>query len=175
MPMLSDLSSEPAPVAKPWLRTIERGKKLKASGAALAHEYETDTRTLKAPDWVYLQVSWSAYQIHPIAWDDLDQYGAFDGPDMARWTWEGPTSLLPGETPNCTIRCEVAYSTTSSPGSDWKEYREGRYRLQSVKARLVITRPNADYDFRVLRLATRVTRVARRRSDAITERFFHNG
>ena len=175
MPQLQNVSVEAAPTNQPWLPAPERGAKLKANGASLTHSYETDTRALAEADWVYLQVGWIAYQVHPMGWDALDVYGAFDGRDMQRWTWEGPTSLRAGEVGNCSIACELAYSTTSSPGSDWRAFRPGRYKLRSFKVRLVVTRPSTSYDFRILRLATRATRVAVPRREVFAERFFDHG
>lgn len=159
-----------------WIPLQLRGSKLKPSGGGLVHTYETDAQVLAESDWVYLQVVSSMYQIHPKAWDNYDEFGAFDGRNMSRWTWEGPLHLLPGETPNCTSLVEVAYSQTTDPGSAWQEVFPGElYKLRSFKTRVTVTRPHTSYDFRITRLATRATRRAPAQRDIMAERFFNRG
>lgn len=176
MGTLISLAVESAPSMKPWLPAWERGAKLKASGVALTHEYQTETLTLSSPDSLYLQVSFRAWQIHPMKWNDLDQFGPIDGIEMQRWTWEGPTSIMPGELPNCSIRCEVTHSVGSSPGSDWKVHQPGeRYYLRSCKARIVIARPSTAYNFRVAELRIRGTREPEVIPSIHAARFYSHG
>jgi hypothetical protein len=137
----------------PWVAPERRSAALKASGGGLVHTYESDAQALGAAAWVYLQAVIYAEQIHPATADDLD---AMSGRDLARWSIEGPTFVRPGETPNCTLKLEVAYSLTATPGSDWREFRPGRYKLRSYQMKLTVTRPTTDYDFRIYRLGAEV-------------------
>ena len=104
-----------------------------------------------------------------------DALGPIEGPNAARWTLEGPTFPVPGEPANSTVKLEVAHSLTATPGSDWREFRPGLYKLRSYRVRLTITRPTLDFDFRVYRLATRATRRAQPQAQAVSERFFAHG
>lgn len=169
------MTVEAAPTPHPWIPLSERGSKLKATAGSTTHSYTTDDRVLASAGWVYLQIVFKAYQIHPATVDELDVLGPVGGRNALRWTIEGPTSHRPGDPgagANCAMKLEVAYSTTATPGSDWQVYRpRGRYKLRSFKTRLTITRPDETYDFRVVRFATRATRVGLSQRDHYTERF----
>lgn len=161
MPAFASVSIEAAPVAKPWITPAFSGPKLQPSGSGLEHVYTTDTKALTEADWVYLQVVLVAHQIHPATVAELATLGPVGSANAQRWTIEGPLSHQPGDpgNGNCTVLVEIAHSLTSDPGTDWKPYREGRYRLRSVKARVTITRPDDTYSFRVLRFALVAERV----------------
>ena len=165
MPIASSISLEAAPPVKPWIPLERRGPKLKASGSSLTHTFTTDTEVLDSVDYVYLEIVLGAYQIHPATIKELAALGPVGGANARRWTIEGPTSHRPGDPgvgANCTMKVEIAHSMNTDPGSDWREYVPGprKYRLRSVKARLVITRPALPYDFRVTQFSLQATRVA---------------
>lgn len=161
MPTLGSVSVEAAPVSKPWVTPTFGGPKLEPSGGGLVHTYTTDTKVLAEADWTYLQVVLVAWQIHPATVAELAQLGPVGSANAQRWTIEGPLSHQPGDpgNVNCTVTVEIAHSMTSDPGSDWRPYVEGKYRLRSVKARVTITRPTTDYSFRIARMALRAERV----------------
>lgn len=165
MPLQSALTTEVAPSAseKLWLPPEMRGTKLKPTGSGLVHTFTTDTYVLAESDWVYLQIALVAYQIHPATVAELSALGPVGGPNAKRWTIEGPLVHVPGdpgEETNCTMRIEVATSMTSTPGSAWRDYSPGRFRLRSAKARLTITRPSTAYSFRVARFTLVATRIS---------------
>lgn len=164
MPYTSSVAVDPAPVSPgPWKPVRERGPKLIPSGSGLVHVYETDAKSLAEADWVRLSVVCSAYQIHPATVAELAALGPVGGANAQRWTVEGPLCAMPGDpgAGNCSIVAEIAYSLTSeNPGTDWRPYVPGEYRLRSVKARVTITRPNDSYSFRVLQLGIEASRIA---------------
>ncbi len=161
MPTLSSVSIEAAPAAKGWITPTFGGPKLRPSGVGLSHVYTTDAKVLAEADWTYLQVVLVAWQIHPATVAELAALGPVGGSNAKRWTIEGPLSHQPDDpgAGNCTVTVEIAHSMTSDPGTDWKPYVEGKYRLRSVKARVTITRPTTDYSFRIARLALVAERV----------------
>lgn len=162
MPIATAMTIEAA-TPNPWLPVEHRGTKLKPSGVGLIHSYETDPKDLLEADWAYLQVALVAYQVHPATVAELVALGPVGGANARRWTIEGPLLHRPGDPgagANCTMVLEVAHSLTSDPGTDWKPYRPGKYRLRSVKARVTITRPAATYSFRIVRFALLATRVS---------------
>ena len=74
------------------------------------------------------------------------------------WSWEGPlddlhTDATWRESSNVAMVVEMAYSTTSSPGSGWVAYRPGVYKLRSVKFRISFERATSGYDVRLTRAA----------------------
>jgi hypothetical protein len=161
MPTLASVSIEAAPVAKGWITPTFGGPKLKPSGGGLSHVYTTDAKVLAEADWTYLQVVLVAWQIHPATVAELAALGPVGGSNAKRWTIEGPLSHQPDDPGdgNCTVSVEIAHSMTSDPGTDWRPYVEGKYRLRSVKARVTITRPSTAYSFRIARLALVAERV----------------
>lgn len=161
----------------PWVPAIKRSVALKRDNlnVYLVAQFTTNDHVLAESDWVYLQAAVYAEQIHPWTLDQVDALGPIEGPNAQRWTMEGPTSIAPGEPANCTMLLEVAHSLTTSPGSDWREFRPGRYKLRSYRMRLTITRPSLDFDFRVYRFATRATRAAPAQREVFAERFMLNG
>ena len=162
MPSSSGFAIEAAPSDAVNLPIRLRGPKLRASGTDLVHVYETDTKALSEADWVYLSVVCSAYQIHPATVAQLAALGPVGGDNAKRWTIEGPLCDMPDDpgAGNCTIKAEIAYSLGPDPGSDWKPYEQGRYRLRSVKARVTVTRPTTHYQFRITQLGILATRIS---------------
>jgi hypothetical protein len=163
MPAFASTTTEAAPSGADVFVTPpdRRLPRLKPSGATLSGVYTTDTLVFAEADWVILQVALVAWQIHPATIAELAALGPLGGANAKRWTIEGPLSHRPGDpgSGNCTIKVEIATSMTDDPGSNWVEYEAGRYRLRSAKARLTVTRPAADYDWRVSRFALRAVRV----------------
>jgi len=163
MPTTSALDVEAAPPASDlWVPITHRGAKLKPS-TGLTHSYTTDTKLLTEADWVYLQIAYAAYQIHPATVADLAALGPVGGRDALRWTIEGPLVHRPGdpgEQTDCVVTLEIAYSLSADPGANWIRYKPDTYRLRSAKARLTITRPSTAYSFRVIRFALLAHRVA---------------
>jgi hypothetical protein len=161
MPVVSSVDIEAAPTSKPWITPAFGGPKLKPSGGGLVHSYTTDAKTFAEADWVYLQIVVAAYQIHPATAAELAALGPVGSANAQRWTIEGPLSHQPGDPgagQNCTIKAELATSMSEAPGSDWRDYGPGKYRLRSAKARITITRPSTAYDFRVTRFSLLATR-----------------
>lgn len=163
-----------AGTTNPWVPAIRRSAALKrdALNVELVATFTGDPHVLSESDWVYLQVSMYAEQIHPWTVDQIDALGPIEGENAARWTWEGPTYTLPGEPANCTFALEVAHSLTSDPGTDYRAFQSGLFKLRSYRVRLVITRPSLEFDFRVYRLATRATRRALPQREVHVERWF---
>lgn len=163
MPVYSEVSIEAAPSAaeRLYLPREQRGKKAKpASG--LSHTYTTDVYSMAEADWVYLQVTLVAYQIHPATIAELAALGPVGGPNARRWTIEGPLHHVPGDPgaeTNCTMKLEIAHSMAATPGSAWRDYEAGRFRLRSAQARVTIVRPSAAYDFRICRFSLLATKV----------------
>jgi hypothetical protein len=174
MSVLSGLTASAGLGIAPGVPPVKQSPSLAPSGGGLTHVYTSGTKIIAGgePDWVYLSAVLYAEQIHPATLEDLD---AMDVRDLERWSIEGPTSLRPGETPNCSLTLDMAYSLTTTPGTDWREFRPGEYKLRSYILRLTITRPTTDYDFRVYRLATRATRKAKPMRETFHERFFNLG
>lgn len=158
-----EIALHPISTIKPWIPLEERGDQLKPTGSGLVHVYTTDAYVLTEADWVYLQIALIAHQIHPATVAELAALGPVGGANAKRWTIEGPLVHQPddpGEATNCTMALEVTQSMTADPGSNWRRYTPGRFRLRSVKARLTLTRPALTYDFRVLRFALLATRIS---------------
>ena len=170
MPITTNMTVE-AGAPSIWVPAYLRGPQLKPS-AGTTHTHETDAQALAEADWVYLQIVLMAYQIHPMTVGGLDAFGPIGGRNFLRWTSEGPTSLLPGETANCSIRVDVAHSLTATAGSDWREHDSGRHKLRSFKARVVVTRPDTTYDFRIVRFGVQATVNAPPMPDRLGERWF---
>ena len=171
MPLVDHVAIESAPTAFPWLPASEQGAKVKPSGLSLTHSYTTNTYPLDEADWVYLELVFAAYQIHPATVAELAALGPVGGENAKRWTIEGPLYHRPGDPgvgSNCTMVLEIAHSLTSSPGDDWKPYTPGRYRLRSVKARVRLTRPHTSYEFRITRMALRAKRIAPQQRPRVT-------
>lgn len=164
-----------AAVNSPWIPAVRRSAHLKATGVALTGSYTTDVHAFSEPDEVYLQAVTYAEQVHPWTVEQVAALGPIEGPNARRWTMEGPTSLRPGEPSNCTLKVEVATSLGAAPGGDWRTFVPGMFKLRSYKFRATLTRPSADFDFRLYRLATRATRKAQPMRDWATERLFDNG
>lgn len=148
---------------------------LKATGGGTLHTYTGDAQSLSSLQEVHLEVVLVAYQIHPYTLDQLDQLGPIGGRNWRRWSLEGPTCPRDGEPDNCTIQVQIAHSPTATAGTDWKEYRPGLYRLRSYNARIRITRPNTNFDFRVHRFAVRVARLKESYTNELLVRAFSNG
>lgn len=161
----------------PWDPVVKKSVALKRDSlnAHLIGQFTSNARVLAESDWVYLQALLYAEQIHPWTVDQVAALGPIEGRNAMRWTLEGPLSPGPGEPANCAIFLEVAHSLTATPGSDWREFKPGKYKLRSYRMRLTIARPSLDFDFRIYRLATRATRVAPPQRDAVGAAFFSHG
>ncbi len=168
MPQLQHGSIDAAPTEYPWIPASKLGPAVRPSGVELESSYTTDTKTLAEADWVYLQVVMAAHQVHPATVAELALLGPVGGANAKRWTIEGPLMHRPGDpgavfgndAPQCTALVEVAHSLTADPGTNWRRYVPGRYRLRSVQARVTITRPDPSYSFALTRLAIMATRIA---------------
>lgn len=163
--------------SNPWVPVIKRSGALKRDllNVIPEHQFTTDAYVLSESDWVYLQAVLYAEQIHPWTVDQVDALGPIEGPNAARWTMEGPTFDLPGEPQQCDCKIEVAHSLTDDPGTDWRVFRAGKFKLRSAKLRLTITRHSLDFDFRVYRFALRATRMAPPQRDVMAERYWNRG
>lgn len=165
MPQFQDVGVEDAPTGQAllWTPLDLRSRKLKAS-SGLVGTYTTEALVLSECDWVYLQASLVAYQIHPATVAELAALGAVGGANAQRWTIEGPLLHRPGDPgvgSNCSIRVDVSTSINSaSPGTNWRSFTPGRYRIRSAVARLTLTRPSTSYNWRVARFGLLGTRVA---------------
>lgn len=173
MGTIISMSIQP-PSTDPWVPLIRRGAALKRDllNVDLIGSYTGDAHVFDEAEWVYLQAVTYAEQVHPWTVDQIDALGPIEGANAMRWTFEGPTSIRAGEPQNCTMALELAYSQTTVPGSDWRTFRPGRYKLRSYRVRIVVTRPSLDFDFRVYRLATRATKLGKARKRVIEERFY---
>lgn len=142
---------------------------VESSGPGLGFRYEFTGQSFSAAVHVYLQVGLIARQIHPAT---IAEVSAIVGPLGSRkarqWTIEGPLLASLWDEPNCTVKVEVAHSLGSTPGTDWREYRPGVYRLRSYAVRVTITRPSAAFDFRLSRLYVRATKMGERRVDRVS-------
>lgn len=129
-------------------------------GSALEATYET-AYTAPAPTnaiRAYVECWWTADHEHPLTLDEWT-WGLAD-PLYERWTLEGPTTLLDGETANCTLKAQIAIDEGSGFG-DWQDVRSGAiYSLMDAKFRLVATRADTTYDVRIHRFITRIRQQA---------------
>jgi hypothetical protein len=133
---------------------------LEFDGSALEATYET-AYTAPAPTnaiRAYVECWWEAVQEHPLTIGEWTW--ALGDPMFQRWTLEGPTTVLEGETANCTLKAQIAIDEGSGFG-DWQDVRSGAvYSLMDAKFRLVATRASTDYNLRIERFITRIRQQA---------------
>jgi len=141
-----------------------------ASGSGTTHTYQFTGTPFSTAVPVFLQVGVEAEQHHPATLTELDKLGPIGGRNMGRWTLEGPLVALSGDagsTVNCTLTTEVAFSTSLTAGSDFREYKAGIYRMRSFKVKVTVVRPDATYNFAITRLSVRATKIGARRADPV--------
>ncbi len=133
---------------------------LQFTGSNLEATYET-AYTAPAPTTpirAYVEVWWEAVQVHPLT--AAEEIWAAGDPRFSRWTAEGPMTILPGETENCTLKAQIQVDEGSGLG-DWQDVRCGAvYSLRDAHFRLVATRPDATYNIKVTRFVTRIRQQA---------------
>lgn len=145
---------------------------LEFAGSALTATYTIGdpdnpaTIATQLPRESFLEAAVVAEQVHPLTWD-MAEFGWGDEKNL-RWTWEGPTHLLPGEIANCTITIQVRVNTSGAAGdwSAWLDFRPGLVSIAAAQFRLVVTRPNTSYQVKIHSFRTRV----RQRRTALTRR-----
>jgi len=137
---------------------------LEFAGSGLTGYYESAVPSTAMMDKmridpVFIEAHTVAYQVHPVAWEELPW--AWGDPLMQRMTWEGPIDQpISGETLPCSVTIEISVKPDKDTAwTGWKTYEPGVYTGIGFKYRLVVTRPNTDYDVRISRFATRIKRV----------------
>ena len=137
------------------------GDYLTFDGSSLTATYET---AYTAPSFsltanpvivrAYVEAWIEAEQNHPLTLADIT-WGIGD-PRFSRWTLEGPLTLLPGESENCTLRVQINYHD-GVDWSGWQDVTSGSvYYMTDAKFRLLATRPSTDYDVFIRRFVTRI-------------------
>ena len=138
---------------------------LEFAGASLTGVYTTADPELyggislvssRTPRRCYAEACLVAEQVHPMSWETSEW--AWGEDKWRRWTFEGPTHVLPGEIANCTVRIEVRINTSGTNGDwgSWREYRPGVYSLSSCQFRVTFTRPDTTYQIKANSFRTRV-------------------
>ena len=104
----------------------------------------------------YVEAYWEAEQVHSLTWEYAA--GAWSDSVYSTWTWEGPSSPLPSKG-EVTLWMEVSINEdgTSDGWSGFRRYQPGLYSLVDVRFRLRATRPDTDFDMRLMKLHTRIT------------------
>lgn len=126
-------------------------QRLAFSGSALQGSYTTTTFDLGVARRAHVGICWEGLQVPGLAFDDLP---AVDDPSMRSWTAEGYLDPNHPDFGQVKVELQWAYSTTAAdPGSDWKPFRPSVAYFRSCRFRLVFTRPTADWDMRVDRIA----------------------
>lgn len=157
----------PAPALVDCVATADwTGRKfLEFTGSALSATYTTvlgPALSGQRAREVYCEAVVVAEQVHPMPMVDAFPFGV-GAPESDSWTVEGPTTL---DAPACKLWIEISVDN----GATWANYKPGVYVGKQIKFRMLMTRPNAEFNVRVYRFATRVRRVpfnapAGRRSD----------
>jgi hypothetical protein len=89
-----------------------------------------------------------------------------ESPRGSRRSLEGALTVLPGEPANPTVEIQWSYATSSGGAySDWVPFVPGVHFIVNARFRLVCTRPNTDYQIRIFRFHTRMTRIPRQRRE----------
>lgn len=136
------------------------GWHLQFTGSDLEATYET-AYTAPAPTAAiraYVEVWWEAVQVHPLTAEE-ETWAAGD-PRYSRWTAEGPMTVLPGESQNCTLKAQIKVDEGSGLG-EWQDVRCGAvYSLSDAHFRLVATRPSTEYNVKITRFVTRIRQQA---------------
>lgn len=140
-------------------------KYLEFAGSALTASYETALGpALKGmrDRECYCEAFAVAEHVSPAPMELAFPYGA-GAPESDHWTIEGSTL-------ESAARCTLSLSISTDNGVTWAAYKPGKYVGKLFRFRINLTRPSADFNVRVWRFSTRVTRVpfsnpAGRRSD----------
>ena len=143
-PVKTDLA-----VATDW----EGRSYLEFSGSALTASYETSIGTVSDRQKARrctVEAFAEAMQDFPSA---IESYGDFPaaGYELACLTAEGWVSKDRTRPLDCTLRLLI-----SVDGGDFVDFAPGRFALTSATIKMVLTRPNTDYNVRVYRMHTRV-------------------
>lgn len=152
--------------------TTYNGRKvLEFSGANLSGTYTTAGKLsllTAQPEWAWVQFHSVADQVSPWTVSQLASLPV-GSPIGQNLTVEGLLTYLSGPTPEfdylidtapCTIKTQMRF-TTSASGSfgDWVDYKPGLYNFVNVQFRITVTRPNTDYNIRIYRCHSRLSRL----------------
>ena len=111
------------------------------------------------PEEVYVEIFAEAYVVSPLTMADMTLTAG--DPRMSNYSFEGPLLLGRDEAKPCALAIEIAW-TNESGATDWKPYRPGIYRMIAARYRVTVTRASTDYQVRIVRFHTRISRVAQK-------------
>lgn len=140
---------------------------LKFAGSNLTGTYQVSVGAVPSeppfglPEEAYVELLVEGDQIAPFTM--ADWLLPVNDPRVQRRTFEGPITLTRGEPRNCELKIEIQWT---NPDTDvrgaWQTYAPGIYYMSSARYRFTVTRPSTDYQVRIRRFYSRVSRVARK-------------
>ena len=135
---------------------------LRFDGSALVGMFEMaepETTPGMAPEDVYLSAFVVAYQIHPWTWAGATW--SWSDPAASQMTWEGPLNDIgDGQDQRCTLALEVRFRQRDYSWAAWRAYQPSRAVVLGAQFRIVVTRPSAEFDVRIVRFSTEILRAA---------------
>lgn len=131
---------------------------------ATQFNYVSSTVTLDEPTEIHVSFAVEGFQLHPKPWEDFEH--AWDSPEFASWTWEGPTDPNDPDFGECIVRTQVDWDDDEGGGSDgWERWTNGRIWAKVLKWRLQVVRPDDTWGVLVTRASLRVAELSPRTID----------
>lgn len=123
---------------------------------------------------IYVEAYVEADQIHPDAWEDAT--ATWRTHSSTAGTWEGPVTLLSGETQSgLSIEMNTNDTGSSDDWSGWIPYQPGLYPLVDIRFRLVASRPGDTFNIAVRKFHTRMTAPAGKLDESTPSRRLYDG
>tara|TARA_R110000782_G_scaffold259110_2_gene349333 strand:+ start:45254 stop:50704 length:5451 start_codon:yes stop_codon:yes gene_type:complete len=120
--------------------------KVKSDAAAAAQLGQS-----RQPRELFVMAAVEAEQVHPITFANMTT--PFGSLELQRWSFEGPTSPRDEDLANCQVRIQIRVNVTggssSSDWSSWLPFKCGLYTATDVQLRLLVNRPDENYNLRI--------------------------